>query len=474
MPRRGSILPLILLSLRRFASVLALPIALLAHQPAPTNAQVPVDLVVDAGTPLRLYITKRVSYRKNSAVDAKLAEPVWAFDRIVIPAGATVEGQLAELTPIPKGQRAMAMIRGDFTPLKIAKVSFSRIVLPDGHAIAIDTQPSAGLLSIYVPPKPPKNNKPPPPPPSSNSKAAKLKALAKQQAQNQVSARTQGVVDLVRGQNRREWLENFFWTKLPYHPQWYRSRTRFDAVLDKSVNFGKVDIPQATLAQVGKQPAADQTASVRLLSALSSSDSKVGDPVKGILSQPLFSADRKLILPEGTEVHGKVTMARPARMFHRGGQLRFTFEEVEPPELAVASAPEPHETQAQLAKAESDSGPVNVDEEGTAKATESKTRFLRPAIAGLVAARTLDNDAGKQGTAGHANYSGRGTGGFSGFGLFGTAAAWGPRFVGSALGFYGLAWSAYTNLVARGREVTFEKNTATAIRFGAQQPHPNR
>ncbi|MFZ0593893.1 MAG: hypothetical protein WAM39_25785, partial [Bryobacteraceae bacterium] len=222
MPRRGSILPLILLSLRRFASVLALPIALLAHQPAPTNAQVPVDLVVDAGTPLRLYITKRVSYRKNSAVDAKLAEPVWAFDRIVIPAGATVEGQLAELTPIPKGQRAMAMIRGDFTPLKIAKVSFSRIVLPDGHAIAIDTQPSAGLLSIYVPPKPPKNNKPPPPPPSSNSKAAKLKALAKQQAQNQVSARTQGVVDLVRGQNRREWLENFFWTKLPYHPQWYR------------------------------------------------------------------------------------------------------------------------------------------------------------------------------------------------------------------------------------------------------------
>ncbi len=470
---RGSILRLNLLSFWRFAPLLALPTTLLAQQPAPNNAKIPVDLVVEAGTPLRLYITKRVSYRKNSAVEAKLVEPVWAFDRIVIPAGTTVEGKLAEASPVPKTQRAMAMIRGDFTPLKIAKVSFSRIVLPGGREIAIDTQPSAGLSSIYVPPKPPKNKKPPAPASSSNSKAAKLKELAKQQAQNQWNAKTQGVVDLVRGQNRREWLENFFWTKLPYHPQWYRSRTRFDAVLGQPVDFGKVNIPQATLAEVGKQPAADQTASVRLLSALSSSDSKVGDPVKGELSQPLFSADHKLILPEGTEVQGKVTMARRARMFHRGGQLRFTFEEVEPPELAAATVPEAHGTQAQLTKAESDSGPVNVDEEGTAKATESKTRFLRPAIAGLVAARTMDNDAGKQGTAGHANYSGRGMGGFSGFGLFGTAATLGPRFVGSALGFYGLAWSVYTNVVARGREVTFEKNTATAIRFGPQ-PRPNR
>lgn len=458
-------------SWRWFASALALPITLVAQQPVANVAKIPVHLVVDTGTPLRLYITKRVSYRMDSPVQAKLVEPVWAFDRIVIPAGAIVEGKVAELTPIPKTQRAMAIVRGDFTPLKVAKVSFSRIVLPGGRAIVVYTQPSVGLSSIYVPPKPPKNKKPPASPPASNSKAAQLKQLAKQQARNQLNARTQGVVDLVRGQNRREWLEEFFWTKLPYHPQWYRSRTRFDAVLEKPVDFGKVFIPQANLADVGKQPAPDQTASVRLLSALSSSNSKVGDPVKGTLSQPLFSADKKLILPEGTEVDGKVTMARHARMFHRGGQLRFTFEEVEAPELAAATVPNAQQTQAQLTKAELDSGPVRVDEEGTAKATESKTRFLRPAIAGLVAARTLDNDPGKQATAGHANYSGRGMGGFSGFGLFGTAALWGPRFIGSALGFYGLAWSAYSNIVARGREVTFEKNTATAIRFGPQQPH---
>jgi hypothetical protein len=109
-----------------------------------------------------------------------------------------------------------------------------------------------------------------------------------------------------------------------------------------------------------------------------------------------------------------------------------------------------------------------VDEEGTAKATESKTRFLRPAIAGLVAARSLDDDAGKHASGGaNANYSGRGLGGFSGFGLFGTLASMGPRPIGATLGFYGLGWSVYSTVVSRGREVTFEKNSPMAIRFGA-------
>src|SRR5437588_12939703 len=83
--------------------------------------------------------------------------------------------------------------------------------------------------------------------------------------------------------------------------------------------------------------------------------------------------------------------------------------------------------QAQLTEVEADRGAVKVDREGTAKATESKTRLLRPVIAGLVAAKSLDNDAGKQtasGTVGAAgaNPSGRALGGFPGLGLLGFAA----------------------------------------------------
>jgi hypothetical protein len=199
----------------------------------------------------------------------------------------------------------------------------------------------------------------------------------------------------------------------------------------------------------------------------------------GVLSQPLFSADHKLVLPQGTRLDGKITLARRARLLHRGGQLRFAVENLEVPTLAAeqtAQAPAPsghvERVQAQLTKVEADPGALKVDREGTAKATESKTRLLRPVIAGLVAMKSLDNDTGKQtasGTGGAtgANTSGRALGGFSGFGLLGIAASRGPSEIGAALGFYGLAWSVYSNIIARGTEVTFEKNTAMAIRFGA-------
>jgi hypothetical protein len=55
---------------------------------------------------------------------------------------------------------------------------------------------------------------------------------------------------------------------------------------------------------------------------------------------------------------------------------------------------------------------------------------------------------------------------FSGFGLLGMAVSAGPPQIAGAMGFYGLGWSVYSNLVARGGEVTFEKNAALAIKFG--------
>jgi hypothetical protein len=51
------------------------------------------------------------------------------------------------------------------------------------------------------------------------------------------------------------------------------------------------------------------------------------------------------------------------------------------------------------------------------------------------------------------------------------AIAQGPYEIGAALGFYGLAWSVYTTAVSRGKEVTFEKNSAMAVRFGARPPN---
>jgi hypothetical protein len=445
-----------------------------AAGPQPLAENISIHLRVDAGTPLRLYITKRASYRQGEPVQAKFAEPVWAFDRIVIPAGTAVDGRIVQLEPVSKMARAMAIVRGDFTPLKQAEVSFTRMILSDGRSVVLDVQPSFGLASIYDPAMAARNSKQKRPARNPDTRSAHLWSLAKRQAHAQANARTRGLLDFVRGPNKREWLEDFLWAKLPYHPQRYRTGNRFDAVLEKPIDFGEVSVAAANLREVGSQPAPGAPALVRFLSTISSADAHAGEAIAGVLSQPLLSADHRVVLPEGTRLTGKITLARPARMFHRGGQLRFAFGEVEPPAFASAPAPRPEPAQAQLTAAEPKGSSVSIDEEGTARATESKARFLRPVIAGLVAAKSMDNDAGKQNASGgaEANYGGRGLGGFSGFGLFGTAAAMGPPPVGAALGFYGLGWSAYSTIVSRGREVIFDKNSAIAIRFGA--PPRNR
>lgn len=427
-----------------------------------------VPLQVEAGTPLRLYLTERAGYRLGQVVQGRFAEPVWAFDRIVIPAGTSVQGTISSLKPVSKYARALAIVRGDFTPLKLAEVSFDEITPRSGKPLGIDSAPSLGLASIYIPPRPSKSGKPAKPSSPQNTRSSWVKAFVKQQALTQANSRSNGFLDFVRGPNKREWLENFLWSKLPYHPQGYRSGTRFDAVLNKPLDFGDIDMAPAALKDVGAILPSEHPALVRLMSTVSSGNAKVGDPIHGTLSEPVFSPNHSLVFPQGTRLDGKVTLVRAARMFHRGGQLRFAFNRVDP--NLPASAPLlPEPTLGQLTAAESSTGDVKIDDEGTAKATESKTRFLRPVIAALIAAKSLDNDAGKQNASAgaNANYSGRTLGGFSGFGLFGTLASFGPPPIGTALGYYGLAWSVYSTIVSRGHEVTFEKNSALGIRFAA-------
>src|ERR1700730_11767846 len=114
-----------------------------------------------------------------------------------------------------------------------------------------------------------------------------------------------------------------------------RRSTRIDAPLRDPLQFGFEPIKPVDLTALGSQPAPDSVAHVRLLTALDSASGKQGDAVEAVVTAPLFSADHKLVLPEGTRLTGAVTIAKKARSFHRGGQLRFNFQGVYlPPEVA--------------------------------------------------------------------------------------------------------------------------------------------
>ena len=367
---------------------------------------------------------------------------------------------MARLSPVSKTRRYSAIIGGDFTPLHEARVEFTAMVLPDGRRVEVRTVQTTELQTIFNPRARPA------------AAHGGVLGTAKQQARDRVNS----AIDMVRAPGKMERIEEYAIRRLPWHPQWVRRGTRYDVELLSPLEFGTASMKTADLQLLGSQPPPDSVVHSRLITPLNSGTSKPRLPVEAVVSRPLFSSDHKLILPEGTLLTGSVTVAHPARWLHRGGQIRFNFRNIDLPASAAGlldQRPAAVKTLATLSAAES-GGPtgVKVDDEGAVKATEPKTRFIAPAIAGLMAAKSMDNDAGHRIGTPDSNTGGRTLGGVSGLGLLGVAAAQASRTAAAGLGFYGIAWSVYDNVISRGAEVQFNRNADVDIRFGERPAVP--
>ncbi|HXA50978.1 MAG TPA: hypothetical protein VNV86_11765 [Candidatus Acidoferrum sp.] len=451
-------------------------------QAVPDAGAPKVTLAVPSGAPLRLYLTKRVSKSLGAPIQAKVLDPVFSFDREVIPAGTIALGSVTRTVPAGKWQRIAAILNGDFTPLRQAEAEFTTLRLPDGRELTTITVASMGLNSFYVEPKANGKKGRSASPGPNGGILGTAKQTAKDRLNGAINARSRGIADIVRAPNRKEKLVDFLWAKLPYHPQYWRSGTRFDAPLRDPLGFGSVEVKPEEMSALGTQPAPDSVAHVRLLTELDSASAKQGDKVEAVLTAPVFSPQHALVLPEGTRLRGEVVVAKKARCFHRPGQLRFSFQGVDlPAEVASLRQAAPARvaltTQGTLQDAEGNgTTPIAVDDEGGVKAKESKTRFIAPVISLMLASRAADNDEGHHTTTAkgpEANVSGRTLGGSLGFGLVGAALSQTSRYVGMAFGYYGLAWSVYSNVIARGGEVQFDKNAMMDIRFGSRTPAPS-
>jgi hypothetical protein len=154
---------------------------------------------------------------------------------------------------------------------------------------------------------------------------------------------------------------------------------------------------------------------------------------------------------------------------HRNGQLRMLIERVRAPEREVATL------LASLYAIEArQDDRVVVDDEGGASATNSKTRFIAPALAimSLHAAADehhhhhFDHDADDdQPVVPHPHVGGRGAAGWFGFGLAGAALSQIARPMAIAFGVYGAARKTYSNILGRGRDVAFPANTLIRVQL---------
>jgi hypothetical protein len=424
--------------------------ALLYAAPHPGPPR-PVQLIVPKGVSLRVVLTQSVRVKHvGEPVKGKLAEPLYAFDRIVAPAGSEVLGRIVRLSPITRRARTLDAVHGKFQPPHAVAVEFDALVLSDGKRVPLETAASSGMAKLVHLESG-----------GARQKNAGLIHQASQRAREQIDSAWHTAVHDVKDPGKGKRIKAWIWHEFPFHHQWLASGAVFDAVLESPLDFGQAEAPAATLAGLGSAPPPGSLVHADLVTPLDSGTALWGMPILAVLSQPLFSSDGRLILPEGSWLKGEVVQARPARRLHRNGKLRIVFRRVELP-----SGPAFHVDSAleglDVARGEK----LTLDTEGGTGVKESRKRYLMPAISVALTASNLSPDS-EHGGSGGSDASNQSASGGVGFGFLGMLLGLAPSPVSAGFSALGTSQMVYTRFLGRGENVVFPAGTAMEIRFGS-------
>lgn len=430
-----------------------------AEIPAPRTPDVTILLKVPAGTTLRVALNRRVRIAKvGQIVSGKVVEPVYAFDQTVIPKGSLVEGRVSNIEPIPARTKILSYARGNFSPVHKYELEFDSVILPGGERRTIATTVSPGIAEVVhlI---------------AGDAKANKRNAAAQtvRNAERAAKARVNDTLDEIKSPGKMLRLKRMLLAQSPYRRQYLDPGTRFYASLRNSLDFGRTARTAEQLAQLGETPEADSMLHARLAAEVSSATAQRNDAISAVLTEPLFSQDHHILLPANSLIAGEVIAAKPARKFHRNGDLRVVFDRIQTPEGLIQSM----RGTVEGIEVDRRAG-LRLDDEGGAQATDSKTRYLSTGVALLLAAAASrpDVEHGTTDTAGDPSV--RAGAGVSGSGVTGSLIALAARSqpVSIAFAAYGAGTSVYNNFLSRGRDVVFAKDTPLEIGFGERHGKP--
>ena len=423
-----------------------------------------IPLEVPAGIPLPVVLDKEVRIQRvGQPIHGKIAESVYAFDKLVVPAGSEVTGSVTRIAGVPALKRTMAALDANFSPTRDVEITFDQLVAPDGRRVPLHTQvspASQGVLQFATATEAKNQTK------GSKRNAAVKQASAKASETKQEISREWETAKLqVTSPGKMHRVKRFIIGGLPYHPQYFDAGTRFNAELLDPLNFGTEELTPEKVHMVGTPPAEGSVIHALLETPLSSASAQKGEAVEAVMTEPLIT-NNQLVLPEGTLLKGSVLQVQRARRLHRNGQLRIVFHQIVPPKSAE------QQVEASLEGVEvKDDENLSLDSEGGAQATTPKTRYLTTGISLALAAVSFlpDGDAGSSGQS-VLEVGGRAANGASGFHVIGfvTAALARSRPLASAFGVYGASMSVYDHFLSRGHDVVYPKDTAMAIGFGSR------
>ncbi len=436
-----------------------------APQP-PEAPPVTVAMSVPSGTPIKVALDSEVRIRSvGQPIHGKTTEPVYAFDKLLIPVGTPVSGTVSAIDAVPKKTRTLEAMDGNFSPVRRVHVQFDELILADGRHLSMHTvaSPSPGGILRFVP------------------------ASEKPANTNAVHEAASKKVGAVRQQIRQSWadlqkqihepgkvhrLKRLAVAQLPVHPQYIDVGTSFNADLQQPLDFGTESVKPELLTSIGAPPPTGSVVHARLVTPLNSSTSKKGDVVEALITEPLVASDH-LILPEGSIIRGSVMQVQPARRLARNGQLRILFREVAPPD-GIAQKVETSLEGVAVGKNEH----LKLDAEGGAQVTTPRTRYLTTGIQVMLAAASASPDGDRHlhgDGGGGGDLGGSAANGASGFRFVGmiVGVLAHSRVVATGFGAYGAANSIYYHFLARGRDVVYPKDMAMVIGLGTRESKPH-
>jgi len=457
---------LLLVSLGCWGQVLiprsSAPIPVQPATNAPTIMPVVVPLAVPAGTPLKVALDAELRIENvGQPVQATIVEPVYAFDKLVIPAGSEVFGQVSAIEHLARKTRILAAMNADFSPYRQVSVEFDELRLPDGRMLPLHGTviPGSQVILQFVTADHSKNGA---------GAGKNLVSKKVREARQQVRQEWDTAKRELHSPGKLHRVERMAIAQLPYHPQYLASGTAFSIDVNQPLDFGSESVKVEALSALGSPPPPGSTVHAALITPLSSATSRKDDSVEAVITQPLI-ADARLYIPEGSRLKGVVLRVRPARRLGRNGQLRIVFHQ-----LVMPSGVE-QQIQAGLegvAVAEADH--LVLDSEGGAQVTSPKSRYLSTGVALALAASSASPEHDHDVSPNSGDVGGAAAKGASGFKLAGTVvgALAHSRALAAGMGVYGASMSVYSHFLTRGRDVVYPKDTTMIIGLGPGDEHP--
>ncbi len=123
--------------------------AIQAETHAAAPAPVTVDMNVPTGTPVKVALDSEVRVRRvGQPIHGVTVEPVYAFNKLLIPVGTGVTGKVSAVDGVSKKVRVMQAMDGNFSPVRAVHVQFDQLQMADGKQLPIQTVTSPATASV--------------------------------------------------------------------------------------------------------------------------------------------------------------------------------------------------------------------------------------------------------------------------------------------------------------------------------------